>query len=121
MILAFNYLNSCNWLITDHKLAIEDKSVKEEPTHINIIAPIATWLVVLNNLANSDALVSCCAGWEAGKFQFPELKLKPGLQVVQTEESETVHIWQLLAKHLLTVKLIIFWTSPDIPETVESM
>ena len=69
---------------------------------------------MLNNLATSDFAVS-------GKFQLPVLKLNNELQVVQTEESVTVHIWQLLTVHFLIVKLIIFWTGPDIPETVEVM
>ena len=50
-----------------------------------------------------------------------KLRLYPALQVAQTEESVTLHILQLLAVHLLTVKLMIFWTDPDIPETIESM
>ena len=42
VILRFNYLNSCIWLITDHKLAIEDKFVRLEPADINTIDPTTT-------------------------------------------------------------------------------
>ena len=40
MIFKFNYLNICIWLITDHKIAIEDKFVKLKPTDINTTATI---------------------------------------------------------------------------------
>ena len=124
MILKFNNLNICIWLIIDHKLAIEDKFVKLEPTDINIITPIIIWLAVLSNLAVSDIEVSCWVGWAGwmgwifGKFQLPKLKLYPGLQVSQIEESLIVHIWQFPTVHFLTVRLIIFWTGLDTPEIV---
>ena len=114
-------MNNCIWLITDHKLDIEDKFVQLKPTDINAIIPITTWLIVLNNLAVSDLEVSCCGDLTSKDFQLPTFKINPEFQVAQTEESVTVHILQLLTVHLLIVKLIIFWTGLDIPEIVEVM
>ena len=99
--------NICIWLITDHKLAIEDIFVKLGPTDINTTAPITTWLAVLNDFAVSDIEVSCwadwvfcCADWVVIKFQLPEFKIYPELQISQIEESVTVHIWQFPTVHL---------------------
>ena len=133
MTLKFIFLNIWIWLIIDHKLAIEDKFVKLVPTDIKVIAPIKTWLAVLSNFAVSDTEVSCWMGWIGwmgwvgwidgifGKYQFPKLKLYPVLQVAQIEESVIVHIWQFPTVHLLTVRLIIFWTGLDTPEIVDKI
>ena len=67
----------------------------------------------------SDILVSGIL--VSGKLQLPKLKLNPGLQVAQTEESEFEHLRQLLAAHFLIIRLITFWTGLGIPEIVELM
>ena len=97
--------------MTDHKFAIEDKFVKLKPNVKSTIDPTITWLAMLNELAVSDS----------GKLQLPEFKLYPELQFAQTEESETEHVWQLLAVHFFTVSFIILLTGLDNPETVETM
>ena len=126
--LSINYINICIWLITDHRLAIEDKFAKLEPTDNKAIAPIKTWLIMLNDFAVFEFEISCWEDWVFccgdgvfNKFQLPTLKLNPELQITQTEESVAEHIWQLLDVHFLTIRLINLWTGPDIPEILESM
>ena len=108
--------NICIWLITDQRLAKEDKLVKLEPIKNNAIAPMAAWLLMLNATAVSDGSAS-----DTFKVQEPEFRLYPELQLEHTAELVTEHIRQLLAVHLLIVRLITFWTDSDIPETVEVM
>ena len=74
-----------------------------------MITPITIWLAVLSNFAVSDIEVACWMGWVGwniyGKFQLPKLKLYPGLQVVQIEESVIVHIWQFITVHLFNSQI----------------
>ena len=92
---------------------------------------MAAWLLVLNASAVPDASASVFAVPDVlgSEFAVPvpeilqevEFKLYPELQFVQTVESLTEHTWQFSTMHLLTVRLIIFWTGPDNPEIVEVM
>ena len=69
-------------LIIDHKLANEEIFIKEEANESKVINPMHTWQIILNSFPLFDS----------GKFQAPEFKSYPELQIMQTEES--------LAKHL---------------------
>ena len=82
---------------------------------------MTAWLLVLNDFAVPDVWASDFADSVPDILQMPILRLNPELQVAQTEESETVHIWQFTTVHFLTVKLIIFRAGLDTPEIVESM